>query len=248
MSSASRSIRRRLALALAAVPGHLARLGRPRRLLPLAQRRQQRPVHEQVGVAPDRRGEVAVGRAAEAGMTAVAVAVGGLLQGTEHERCIRLPAVPAPRRLARPRAGSPPPPPHRPGAGARPWPQRRGRHAERRAAARPGARPAPDRAGRARGRPPARACARAAARPARWRGSSAARSSGATRSAATERAATTSPAGVEANSGSLDSTSRLVAPRCSPSDAAASRADRQRLGHDLGRTASRPAKTRSSWS
>ena len=55
---------------------------------------------EQVGIAPDRRGEVAVGGAAEPGVAAVALAVGGLLEGAEHERCIRLAAVPAPRGLA----------------------------------------------------------------------------------------------------------------------------------------------------
>ena len=45
---------------------------RARARLPLAERRQQRPVHDQVGVAADRRGEVAVGGAAEAGVADVA--------------------------------------------------------------------------------------------------------------------------------------------------------------------------------
>ena len=183
MSSASRSIRADSRSLLAAVPGHLARLGRPRRLLPLPQRRQQRPVDEQVGIAADRRGEVAVGGAAEAGVAAVAVAVGGLHQGTEHERCIRLAAVPAPRRLARSPAGSPRAATSPAWLGARPWPQRRGRHAERVQLLDQALDPRRDRAGRGRGRPPAPACARAAAPPARWRGSSAARSGGATRSA-----------------------------------------------------------------
>ena len=247
MSSASRSILRRLALALAAVAGHLARLGRPRRLLPLAQRRQQSPVDDEVRVAADRRGEVAVGGAAEAGMAAVAVAVGGLYQGTEHERCIRLAAVPAPRRLSRPRAGSPAPPPRPPGSA--PGPAAAAASARRaRAAARPGARPAPDRAGRGRGRRPAPACAPAAAPPVRWRGSSAARSGGGTRSAATERAATTFAGRVEAKLGlgGLDveaGRAALLAQRRRRLTG-----HRQRLGNDLGRGCPRPAKTRSSWS
>ncbi len=58
-------------------------------------------MHDQVRVAADRRGEMAVGGAAEPGVTAVALAVGGLFEGTQHERCIRVAAVPASRRLAR---------------------------------------------------------------------------------------------------------------------------------------------------
>ncbi len=173
---------RRLALALAAVPGHLARLGGPRRLLPLAQGRQQRPVHEQVGVAADRRGEVTVGGAAQSGVAAVAVAVGGLHQGAEHERCIRLAAMSAPRRLLdhQPaRLGGDLPGltrGQRPAAAA-------GSARRAPAAARPVARSAADRAGRGRGRRRAPACARAAGRPVRWRGSSGARSGGGTPSA-----------------------------------------------------------------
>src|SRR4029077_11273859 len=87
----------RLALTGRAVGGDLADLGQARRLLPLPQRRQQGPVPDPVGVAPYRRGEVGVGSAAEAGVAAVALAVDGLLEGAEHERCIRLAAVPAPR-------------------------------------------------------------------------------------------------------------------------------------------------------
>ena len=55
------------------------------------------------------------------------------------------------------------------------------------------------------------ACAPGAAPPARWRGSSAARSGGGPRSARTEWAPITSPAPSKRNSGSADSTSR---PRC----------------------------------
>src|SRR5262249_46861855 len=82
----------RLALELAAAQGDAARLRPPRRLLPLAERRQQRPVYDEVGIAPDRRGEVTVGGAAEAGVAAVALAVVGLLERSEHEGCIRLAA------------------------------------------------------------------------------------------------------------------------------------------------------------
>ena len=55
---------------------------------------------DQVRVAADRRGEMGVGGAAEPGVAAVSLAVGGLFEGTKHERCIRLAAVPAPRGLA----------------------------------------------------------------------------------------------------------------------------------------------------
>ena len=87
-------------------------------------------------------------------MAAVALAVGGLLEGAEHERCIRLAAVPAPRGLAAGRAGSPrrrpgpPPGPRAPGPAAASAPRAP-------PAARPGVRSGPGRAGRGRGRSPA---------------------------------------------------------------------------------------------
>jgi len=56
-------------------------------------------VDDQVGIAADRRGEVAIGGAAQSGMAAVALAVGGLFEGSQHERCICPAAVPAPSRL-----------------------------------------------------------------------------------------------------------------------------------------------------
>ena len=176
-------------------------------------------------------------------MAAVAVAVLGLLEGAEHERCIRPPAVPAPRGLAGDQAA-------RLGGdlarlAAREIPGRSGGVGTPRSCelARPAARPAAGRAGRGRGRSPAPACARAAARPARWRGSSAARSAGGTRSAATARAATTSPAESKSNSGSEDSTSsagrrrgarraRRPRPRAIASGSATSSGGRLAAGED----------------
>ena len=156
-------------------------------------------------------------------MAAVALAVGGLFEGAEHERCIRLAAVPAPRRLARSPGGSPRPPPPPPAAapapGAAAGSARRGR-----AAARSAARPAAGRAGRGPGRPPAPACAPSSCATcslARIISRSIRRCDSV---CATARAPTTSPAASKRNSGSKDSTSRLVVPRRSPSAAAASRA------------------------
>ena len=62
---------------------------------------EQGPVGDEVRIAADRRGEVRVGGAAEPGVAEVAVAVVGLLQRAQHERCIRLAAVAAPLRLLR---------------------------------------------------------------------------------------------------------------------------------------------------
>ena len=129
-------------------------------------------------------------------------------------------------RAGRPRVrpgGSPRPPPGRP-----PWarfpPAAAGSGPRGRRAARPAARPGPGRAGRGRGR---------------WRGCACAPSSSATCSLAriisrsisrwdsvwgTPRAPITLPLASKRNSGSKDSTSRLVATRRSPSAAAASRA------------------------
>ena len=68
---------------------------------------------DQVGVAADRRGEVAVGGTAQAGVAEVAIRVVGLLQRAKHKRCIRLASVAAalglsgdqPARLTRQLAG-----------------------------------------------------------------------------------------------------------------------------------------------
>src|SRR6476619_1671699 len=89
----------RLALTLAAVPGSLARFGSARCQLALAQRSQQGTVDDEVRVAPDRRGEMTVGGAAEPGVAAVALAVLSLFEGTQHKRCIRGATVPASRSL-----------------------------------------------------------------------------------------------------------------------------------------------------
>ena len=167
-------------------------------------------------------------------MAAVALAVGGLFEGAEHERCIRLAAVPAPRGLAGDQ-------PARLGrdlarlARREPAAQRRRRDLERRAAARSAARSAAGRAGRGPGRSPAPACAPAAGRPARWRGSSAARSAGATRSGRRRGRRSRWPPASKRNSGSKDSTSRLVAPRLLAQRRRRLAGDRQRLGDRLGR-------------
>ena len=57
-------------------------------------------MRDQVRVATDRRGEVAVGGAGEPGVAEVAVAVDGGLERAEHKRCIRGVAVPAALGLA----------------------------------------------------------------------------------------------------------------------------------------------------
>src|SRR4029077_11260593 len=62
---------RRLALALGRPLAQLPQLARPRRLLLAAERRHQRAVAHEVRVAPDRRGEVAVARRPQPGMTDV---------------------------------------------------------------------------------------------------------------------------------------------------------------------------------
>ena len=48
---------------------------------------------DEIRIAADRRGEVRVRRAAQAGVTEVAIGVVGLLERAEHKRCIRLAAV-----------------------------------------------------------------------------------------------------------------------------------------------------------
>ncbi len=75
----------------------------------------QRPVDDEVGVAADRRGEVAVGGARETGVAEVARVVARLLERAQDERRERLP--PTPRRARRSRStsretarGEPPPP------------------------------------------------------------------------------------------------------------------------------------------
>ena len=69
--------------------------------LPGPDRRQQRPMGDEVRVATDRGGEVGVGGAAKPGMAEVSVRVVGLLQRPEHKRCIRVAAMTSPLRLAR---------------------------------------------------------------------------------------------------------------------------------------------------
>ena len=98
----------RLPLALRAAPAGLADRSAVRLGLAGADRRQQRAVGDEVRIAPDRRGEVSVRRAAEAGVAEVSLGVVRLLQRAQHEGCIRIPAMPSPaasratRRLASP--------------------------------------------------------------------------------------------------------------------------------------------------
>ena len=88
----------RLPLAHGRVLGDLRQVAL-RRLVSLPDLPQQHAVRDQVGVAPDRRGEVAVARAREARVAEVARVVARLLEGAQDERRERLP--PPPGRVGR---------------------------------------------------------------------------------------------------------------------------------------------------
>ena len=163
--------------------------------------------HDEVGVAADGRGEVAVARAAQAGVADVARRVGGLLERAQHERGQRRP--PAPRgahvRGARARlasaassaaccglmcSGT--------GGVGTPSEASRSTSALDRAAGR---------GARARGRAWARGGRPGSPPPARWPGSSAARSARATRSGPRGATPVTWPSASKSNAGSGESTS-----------------------------------------
>ena len=204
-------------------------------------RGQQRPVADQVGVSADRRGEMAVARRLEPGVTEVARVVVGLLQSPQHEARQPSPTVSVPRHPVVDQLRSLADEVRRlPGASARPAEPvasaRRARRAARSAARRPSTRAArgPDRAS-------ARGATRAAPRPARWRRSSDARSAGGIRSARTESMATTFPASSNSNSGSEESsTSAARRARLASSAAAAATGGGERLSPRLGRAGSSP--------
>src|SRR5205807_4081686 len=88
----------RAALRRRAMCGDLVQLVHGRRRNLVAERREQRPVHAQIRVAPDRRREVTVGGAREPRVTDVPRGVDGLLERAKHERWKR--PAPAPGRLA----------------------------------------------------------------------------------------------------------------------------------------------------
>ena len=145
-------------------------------------RRQQPAVADQVRVAPDRRGEVAVARRRQPGVAEVARVVVGLLERAQHQAGQRPAAAPGPRAPSR-RPAPTPRRPRRPPAGgscAR-GPAGSARPAMRadRSAAPPPAR----RAARARGTASGSCGLTETGPPARWRRSSGARSAGGTRSA-----------------------------------------------------------------
>ena len=103
-----------LALAGRRVRGELGEVV-GRRVVALAELAQQRAVHDEVGVAADRRGEVAVRRAREARVAEVARVVAGLLERAQDERRERLAAAAGLRGVRRRRA-----PRSRPRAAPRP--------------------------------------------------------------------------------------------------------------------------------
>ena len=88
--------RGRLALGARAAVGLEGQLGEPRAAARRAARGcQQAAVHQQVGVAPDRRGEVEVRRAGEPGVPDLRRRVVRLAQRAQHQRPQRLAAAPA---------------------------------------------------------------------------------------------------------------------------------------------------------
>ena len=80
----------RLALAFGAPRAELAHVLGARRVLAAAERGEQRAVADDVGVAADGRGEVAVGGGVQAGVAEVLRRVVGLLERAQHERAERL--------------------------------------------------------------------------------------------------------------------------------------------------------------
>ena len=92
--------RHRVALAHRAPLARAVHLRGSRRLLARADGREQRPMADQVGIAPDRRGEVAVARRAQSGVADVARRVVRLLERAQHQRREGGAAVPAPAHLA----------------------------------------------------------------------------------------------------------------------------------------------------
>ena len=201
-------------------------------LLARADRRQQRAVADQVGVAADRRGEVAVARRAQAGVADVLGRVVRLLERAQHERRERRAAVaaaarPRGRRGARSRRSRRPPAAASSGSGSggvgtsseASWSTRRSTRAglgplvhavERRQLARL----------QQRRRPP------------RWRRSSGARSAGATPSARSTRSSVTWPSRDERELGLGGLHARARRAARAPSCSAAAHAPRggERLG------------------
>ena len=86
--------RHRVALAFGGPRAELCQLAGPRRALAAADRREQRAVADEVGIAADRRGEVAVGARVQAGVAEVPGRVVGLLERAQHERAERDPPTP----------------------------------------------------------------------------------------------------------------------------------------------------------
>ena len=229
MSSAARSIdiasRSRLEHQSASSSSARGRV----RVLAAADRREQRAVAHEVGVAADRRGEVAVARRAQAGVASVDRVVARLLERAQDERGQRRAAA----------AGAP----HVGVDHARDLPhrvlgllrrhrlrQRRRRHVERGELLDQALDPQRLRAlvdAVERGH---LAACRAASRPPRWRRSSGARSAGATRSSRSPASPVTWPSWEKSNSGSTVSTASAPrAWRAASSAAAASRAAYERL-------------------
>ena len=86
----------RLALALRAPHAQLGELAATRRRLPPADRREQRTMADEVRIATDRRGEVAVALRVKPRVAEVARGVVGLLERAQHERVQRPAPLAAP--------------------------------------------------------------------------------------------------------------------------------------------------------
>ena len=179
--------RHRVALAHRAPLARGLHVRGPRRVLAGADRGQQRAVADQVRVAADRRGEVAVARRAQPGVADVLRGVVRLLERAQDERGQRGAPVAAAADLLVDEAGDLG---DEVGALLRRHRlrQRRRRDVERRELVDEPLDAARARAARARGRAPAAGASRAASRPPRWPRSSGARSAGATPSARSTRA------------------------------------------------------------
>ena len=87
----------RLALALRAAQGDLRQIARLRRVLAEARERAGRAVHDDVGIAPDRRREMHVRRRGQRGVAAVDRVVARELERAQEQRCRRPRASPGAR-------------------------------------------------------------------------------------------------------------------------------------------------------
>ena len=90
----------RLALARRGLLGERRQVAR-HRLVPVAELAQERTVDDEVGVAPDRRGEMAVGGAREPRVAEVRRVVARLLERAQDQRRKRLPPTPRSARRTR---------------------------------------------------------------------------------------------------------------------------------------------------